>query len=150
MGSKLQFNPGFCVGCFACEIACKQEHLLEPGVRWIKMEREEAVTENHKPHLSFKLRVCEHCDDPPCAAVCPSEAIGKRSDGIVLIDYDRCIGCEECVEACPFGAMAYNPDQEMASKCDLCLHRLEQNIEPSCVAYCQGHAISLITNGIGG
>ena len=117
---------------------------MDPGIRWIRIEREETRNNANRPLLAFNLRVCRHCDDPACLAVCPSEAIMKRSDGVVLVDAERCIGCEQCVDACPYGAMTFDSNQEIASKCDLCSHRLKQNDAPRCVAYCQGKAIAII------
>jgi len=147
MTLKLLFNPTRCIGCFACEVACKQEHALERGIRWIRVERKETLENDKKPILHFNLKGCEHCDDPPCLPVCPSEAIIRRPDGIVLIDREQCTGCEQCIEACPFGAIVYDPDHEIASKCDLCLDRLEHNLDPNCVTYCQGEAILLSRDG---
>ena len=83
----------------------KQEHLLDRGIRWIKVEREEADNDADRPSLSFNLRVCRHCDDPACLAVCPSEAIMKRSDGVVLIDEGHEAGAAAKVHE--FGTLSF-------------------------------------------
>ena len=144
MSLKLAFQSKFCVGCFACESACKQEHALAEGVRWIRVKREERMGNDDKPFLSFSLDVCEHCDDPPCQPVCPSEAIKKQEDGTVLLDPELCTGCQECIEACPYGVITYDEKNEAASKCNLCHHRLERKLAPSCVVNCPGKAINLV------
>lgn len=92
-----------CVGCHACTIACVSENNLPPGVVYRPV-----VTEEHGtyPNLQtrFTPRPCMQCDNPPCVPVCPVNATWKRVDGIVAIDYDRCIGCRYCLTACPYGA----------------------------------------------
>lgn len=145
LGNKthcIVLHPDLCIGCFSCVVACKQEHHLPVGVNWIKIHRIDG-TKSGEPSLTFKMDFCQHCDNPPCLSVCPSDAITKREDGIVLIDDNICIGCQLCIDACPFGAIEYDVDRGVASKCTLCLHRLEQNREPSCVTYCPANAISI-------
>ena len=123
-----------CMGCHACEVACKQEHGLKVGPRLIRVI--EKVPE-------FIPVYCRHCAKPPCRDACPVEAITRTPKGIVLIDNDLCIGCRECVEACPFGAMQFDPDDEVAIKCDLCVDLLEQGKKPACLSICPTGCISL-------
>jgi len=68
-------------------------------------------------------------------------AITKRGDGIVLIDEELCIGCRDCIEACPLGVMQFDEDKKVAQKCDLCVNRLDKGLQPSCVATCPSHCI---------
>lgn len=92
-----------CVGCHACTVACIAENKLPPGVVYRPVVQEEiGVYPNMQ--LRFFPRPCMQCDEPPCVPVCPVGATWKRPDGIVAIDYDRCIGCRYCVAACPYGA----------------------------------------------
>lgn len=77
----------------------------------------------------------------PCLESCPMEAIFRNQLGIVLNDNELCIGCRECLEACPFGAMQFDADQEVAVKCDLCLDRLQNNQRPACVKPCTTQCI---------
>ncbi len=93
-----------CVGCEACVIACKIENRTPPGVFYTVVTREPLPgARNDRP--VFMTKPCFHCDDPPCVPVCPVNATFKRpSDGIVIVDYDRCIGCRYCIAACPYGA----------------------------------------------
>lgn len=92
-----------CVGCHACTVACIAENQLPPGVVYRPVLTEE---EGEFPNLMMRFmpRPCMQCDNPPCTPVCPVEATWKRKDGIVAIDYDKCIGCRYCVTACPYGA----------------------------------------------
>ena len=93
-----------CVGCEACVIACKLENMTPPGVFYTVVTREKLPgARNDRP--VFMPKPCFHCEHPPCVSVCPVNATYKRdSDGIVVVDYDRCIGCRYCLVACPYGA----------------------------------------------
>ncbi len=92
-----------CVGCHACTIACIAENHLPPGVVYRPVVTEE-FGEFPNVQLRFTPRPCMQCDSPPCVPVCPVNATWKRADGIVAIDYDKCIGCRYCIAACPYGA----------------------------------------------
>ncbi len=92
-----------CVGCHACTIGCVAENKLPPGVVYRPVVTEEAG-EYPRVRMKFTPRPCMQCDKPPCVPVCPVRATWKRPDGVVTIDYDRCIGCRYCLTACPYGA----------------------------------------------
>ena len=96
-----------CIGCSACTIACKAENHLPPGVVYRPVIEEE-VGEYPNVTRNFLPRPCMQCDDPPCTSVCPVNATWKRDDGIVVIDYDRCIGCRYCLSACPYSARYFD------------------------------------------
>jgi molybdopterin-containing oxidoreductase family iron-sulfur binding subunit len=122
-------------------------------------------TQEQSPEKPVIL-LCNHCDKPPCAQVCPVQATFKRPDGIVIVDYHRCIGCRYCVIACPYNARFFNFKEAeewsntgyprrthgVAEACNLCAHRLEvtgengEPGEPACVEACRregGAAISV-------
>ena len=92
-----------CVGCHACTIACVAENKLPPGVVYRPVTTEERGSFPNV-HLKFTPRPCMQCENPSCTPVCPVKATWKRPDGVVAIDYDRCIGCRYCLTACPYGA----------------------------------------------
>jgi len=121
-----------CIGCHACEVACKQEHGLGIGPRLIR------IIEKAPDFIPI---YCHHCTKAPCKDACPVDAIYRDEQGIVLIDNDLCIGCKACVEACPFGAMQFDEEREIAVKCDLCIERLKNNEEPACSKACPTHCI---------
>ncbi len=124
---SLMFLKKDCMGCHACEVACKQEHGLGVGPRLVRViERAPVYTPVY----------CHHCTKAPCLDSCPVEAIYRDGRGLVLIDDDKCIGCMECLPACPFGAMQFDDETELAIKCDLCADRLEQGLGPACAAVC--------------
>ncbi len=96
-----------CVGCSACTIACVAENKLPPGVVYRPVLEKEIGT---YPNVSrvFVPRPCMQCDNPPCTPVCPVGATYKNEEGIVVVDYDQCIGCRYCITACPYGARTFD------------------------------------------
>lgn len=97
-----------CVGCRACVVACKAENKTPPGVSYTAVV-EEAVANRFDDKPIFMTKPCFHCENPPCVDVCPVSATFKRErDGIVVIDYDRCIGCRYCITGCPYGARTFD------------------------------------------
>lgn len=159
-----------CVGCEACTIACKQENHTPPGVAYAKVIKEERG-EYPNVKRTFLPILCNHCDNPPCVPVCPVGATWKREeDGIVVVDYDICIGCRYCMAACPYGARYFDfgenyfeplnefeqqPSPEYGEyrqrkdgqspignvrKCTFCLHRVLQGELPACVQTCMPRA----------
>jgi Fe-S-cluster-containing dehydrogenase component len=121
-----------CTGCHACEVACKQEHGLGVGPRLIK------VIERAPSYIPI---YCHHCARPPCKDSCPVDAISRNEWGIVHVDEELCIGCKACVEACPFGAMQFDEEREVALMCDLCYDRLKNDEEPACSMACPTRCI---------
>ena len=129
-----------CIGCHACTVACKSEFDVPLGVNRSWVEYTEKGTFPHVDR-SFLPRLCNHCSEPPCVRVCPTNATWRDDDnGVVVIDEDICIGCKYCIQACPYGARFLNPTTGAAEKCDFCIHRVTQGIEPSCVNTCIGKA----------
>lgn len=128
----LMFFKKDCMGCHACEIACKQEHGLGVGPRLVR------VIENSPDYTPV---YCHHCANAPCKRSCPVEAIQRNEQGIVLIDRGLCIGCKECIVACPFGAMQFDGDGAVAIKCDLCRDRLAKGEAPACSRVCATRCI---------
>jgi molybdopterin-containing oxidoreductase family iron-sulfur binding subunit len=92
-----------CVGCHACTIACVVENKLPPGVVYRPVVQEDFGT---YPNIQMRFfpRPCMQCESPTCVTVCPVHATWKRPDGIVIVNYERCIGCRYCLSACPYGA----------------------------------------------
>jgi Fe-S-cluster-containing dehydrogenase component len=96
-----------CVGCHACTIACVAENKLPPGVVYRQVVEEEL---GRYPNVSMRFipRPCLQCDEPPCVPVCPVGATYKRPDGVVAMDYERCIGCRYCMNACPYNSRYFD------------------------------------------
>lgn len=129
-----------CIGCHACTVACKAEHDVPIGVyrTWVKYI-EKGEFPNSRRY--FLVNRCNHCDDAPCVAICPTKALYKRADGIVDFDNTRCIGCKSCMQACPYDALYIDPYSHTAAKCNYCAHRTEMGLEPACVVVCPERAI---------
>ncbi|MBU1181783.1 MAG: 4Fe-4S dicluster domain-containing protein [Proteobacteria bacterium] len=128
----LALDPQKCNGCKLCEIACS---LFHDG------EVDPARSRIHVLEWNLKgifLPVfCQHCADAPCKAACPKDAISWQDDwGRVVIDYDRCVSCQMCVAACPFGSIGFDKAREVVFKCDLC------NGQPQCVNFCEPGALT--------
>jgi Fe-S-cluster-containing dehydrogenase component len=138
---SLIVDTDLCYGCFTCEVACKQEHGLPVGTNFIKVQQIGPHRVGGKLKMDFVPMACKHCGKPACLEACPVDAIYKRSDGIVLINEETCIGCQLCIEACPFGAPQFVSEKNVVEKCDLCVDRIDQGQLPACVHHCPTEAI---------
>jgi len=125
-----------CIGCEACVQAC-MECGTHRGRSMIHLERiDRAVTTQTAP------MVCMHCEDPTCAEVCPADAIKQNEDGVVQSSLKpRCIGCSNCVLACPFGVPKYDAEIDQMMKCDMCLDRTSEGLKPMCASVCPSEAL---------
>ncbi len=171
---------GLCIGCRRCSYACKLENNVPDSINppyimvfETKYKPGQVIDENLpvKTHnggsglLYTKLRKdrmympvqCNHCDDPPCAKVCPTKATYKSPDGIVMMDYNKCIGCRYCMAACPYNARRFNWSRPeipldkinplvpirtdgVAEKCTFCVHRTRRGRTTRCVEACPNKA----------
>ncbi len=165
-------NLSICIGCRKCVEACHQENnhdrsTYQSYIRVFEMEagsidfsRGRADYDHPVPAPGkFYMPVqCQQCENPPCVDVCPIEATWQEPDGIVVVDYDWCIGCRYCEAACPYHARRFNwhepviaadevnPDQAylsnrirpqgVAEKCTFCLHRTRKGLLPACLEAC--------------
>jgi molybdopterin-containing oxidoreductase family iron-sulfur binding subunit len=156
---RFQAEPGLAATCIA---ACHKIHNVpsiptNQDVKWIWTEHyENAFPDDMNQNMQEGLEqipilvFCNHCDNPPCVRVCPTQATYKRPDGIVMMDMHRCIGCRFCMAACPFGARSFNFQDPrpflkeenikfptrmkgVVEKCTLCYERLAEGLKPACV-----------------
>jgi Fe-S-cluster-containing dehydrogenase component len=150
-----------CVGCSACVTSCKAWNTSgisggmsdrnpygeDPtGTFFNRVQTYEVGTFPNTETVHFP-KSCLHCEDPPCVPVCPTGASYKRpEDGIVLVDYDKCIGCKYCAWACPWGVREIDEQQKVMKKCTLCVDRIyDENLpealrQPACVLACPTNA----------
>jgi Fe-S-cluster-containing dehydrogenase component len=129
-----------CVGCMDCVVACKVENNVPEGFNrdWIASEVSGAFP---TLHMEIRSERCNHCDAPPCVYCCPTGASHVHDvGGVVLVDYDKCIGCKACIASCPYGARFINP-KGYAEKCTFCIHRVEDGLNPACVSVCPTHCM---------
>ena len=138
-----------CVGCRTCVVACKMENDLPSKKYRIRVVDPHENTIGEKPLGQFpKVMMqwipipCQHCGNPPCVEKCSTGAMKKREeDGVVFVDTNECIGCGECVEACPYDAIILDENSGIIDKCTMCLHRIDEQMEPFCVMVCPTRAI---------
>ena len=131
-----------CWGCRTCEVACKQENRSAEGVKLISVREDGPRQIDEQSEFVFKVNLCRHCDEPPCADACPEEAISKRDDGLVIMDYDLCTGCQACIPECPYDAIAFDDEKDIAQKCNLCHDRVDHGLIPACADnVCLAHCI---------
>ncbi|MEJ2604337.1 MAG: 4Fe-4S binding protein [Gammaproteobacteria bacterium] len=145
-------NPERCIGCRQCEFACALAHSRSH-------EAATAVSEDPRPHTrihvlpgpafntSFPSR-CRHCDPAPCIGACPTGAMARdEAEDLVLVDPERCITCAMCAMVCPFDAVDFHvagngaPPRLVATKCDGCIERVREGIQPACVEACKVGAL---------
>jgi len=134
---KLAIVPERCSGCKLCEVVCSMSHFNVVNPR---KSRVRVMVLYPQPVIRMPI-VCNQCKDPKCADACPTGAI-TRVDGIVKINAEECIGCEQCVISCPFGAIYTHEDYNVPFKCDLC------GGDPECVKACPKDAIIYIPRHI--
>jgi len=154
-----------CVGCWTCAVVCKEENNVPLGLWWNRVANEGGnwfdTPEGEYPNLQMGYLpvACQHCEEAPCVKVCPTRATYKRADGIVMQDYEKCIGCRYCMAACPYGVRNFNwgepqriPSFDYGSaqvparpkgvveKCTFCVHRVDEGRQPACVESCPTQA----------
>lgn len=150
-----------CVGCHACVTNCKawntsgygapladeSPYGTDPSGVWLNRIHSFETEKEDMSALVHFPKSCLHCDDAPCVTVCPTGASYKRvSDGIVLVDESKCMGCGLCAWACPYGAREMDPSEGVMKKCTLCVDRIynenlpEEDREPACVRTCPTNA----------
>lgn len=128
MGGEILLRPERCILCLACEVACAREHGGQACVWVVPRDGRGAPVS------------CRQCQTAPCVEVCPPGALEQRNGHVFLVA-EKCTGCELCLWACPFGAMALDAGQGQAYKCDLCVSRQEEGLEPACVLTCPSQAL---------
>jgi len=157
-----------CIGCKGCQVACKAWNKLPAEqtkvsggeytnptyfspITWKIVHFKEIGdydnTQSGTGGLKWRMLAdnCKHCLEPGCVSVCPSGALWKRSDGPVLYDLDRCIGCGYCEMACPWGIPNFDEEIHSIRKCTMCFDRIDQGLEPACVATCPTDALKFMT-----
>lgn len=143
------FDASACTGCKASQIACVDKNNLPTDILWRRVfiyggggwvQQGNIFTPNNLFTYAVST-ACNHCEKPICLEVCPTKAISKRADGIVLIDANRCIGCRYCEWACPYGAPQYNEEIKAMTKCTFCYDLIDQGQNPACVDACVMRAL---------
>ena len=143
-------DGGKCTGCKTCQVACKETYKLPvsnlyrkvynyQGGSWKPTEAGHYVPDGVFGY--FVSLACNHCSSPACVANCPTGAMYKDDDGTVQHDDEACIGCQTCVNSCPYGAPQFIEEDKIVQKCDTCRALREAGHEPVCVEACPMRAI---------
>ncbi len=146
-----------CIGCRGCQVACKQWNELPamfsmnrgtyqnpPDLQantWTLVRFQEVSDRNDGVKWLFRKDGCMHCTDATCVNLCPAGARFRLDSGAVGTDNEKCIGCQSCVVACPFGKPRYSEETNKAYKCKLCTERVQNNLTPACVKACPTGAL---------
>jgi Fe-S-cluster-containing dehydrogenase component len=139
-GYEFYVDPSRCIGCQACVNACAEcdTHRGVPMIHVDFIDRRNSI--------ATVPTVCMHCDDPTCAQVCPADAIKKGPDGVVHSSLKpRCVACNNCVLACPFGVPKMIVAAEQMMKCDMCYDRTSEGLRPMCATVCPSQALAYVT-----
>lgn len=151
MAKQLGFHidQTFCTGCKACQVACKDKNDLPVGVNWRRVVEytgggwsTDGVTAEPNVFTYYTSISCNHCEDPICVRVCPTQAMHKGEDGIVSVDADKCVGCRYCEWACPYSAPQFNAASGVMTKCNFCADYLAEGKDPACVAACPSRVLT--------
>lgn len=137
------FDSSACSGCKACQVACQDKHHLPAHLRWRRVYEvtggswQAAGAAWAQDVFAFNLSIsCNHCQQPICVEVCPTQAMHQRADGLVVIDQQQCVGCQYCSWACPYEAPQYDASRGHMTKCNFCVDNLAAGRPPACVAAC--------------
>lgn len=132
-----------CIGCNACQIACKDFHDLETGKNFRRADTVMYVENGEKKYAHFSGS-CRQCETPACLTACPFGAIKKTEEGIVIVDETLCRGCGACERSCPSGAVYVSARDHKAKKCDTCLALREKGQNPVCVDACLTQCLKFV------
>ena len=138
-GYEFYVDPSRCIGCKACENACAEcdTHRGTPMIHVDFIDR--------KNTIAAAPTVCMHCRNPTCAQVCPADAIKMSDDGVVQSSLKpRCVACNNCVLACPFGVPKMMVRAEQMMKCDMCYDRTSVGKKPMCATVCPSQALAYV------
>lgn len=135
------FDQSKCIGCHTCQVACKDRHdIQKAGARPRRVGTYEAGS---FPDVGmFHIAIsCNHCENPACVNNCPTAAMYKNAEGIVVHDDNTCIQCKSCMMVCPYGAPQFDKQAKKIVKCDSCLDLRKAGHDPNCVAACPMRAL---------
>lgn len=141
MTQGFYFDATHCIGCRTCQVACKDRHDLQSvGIRPRKVESAEAGSypDSKIFHVSIS---CNHCADPACVKGCPTAAMHKTEDGIVVHDDSKCVLCKNCMSVCPYAAPQFDEVKSVIVKCDSCKDLREAGMNPTCIDACPMRAL---------
>lgn len=148
MNRMIYVEPGLCLSCKSCELACAVAHSESKDLFMALYEEplpQARVQVEGLEGRSVPLQ-CRHCEDAPCIKICPTGAINRLSTGSpLLIQQDKCIGCKWCLMVCPFGMIQLQNGGKGVIKCDLCVERLAHGREPACVSSCPTGALKFLS-----
>lgn len=146
------FDASACTGCKTCQVACKDKNDNPIGVNfrkvvtygggsWMPHPTQKGIYVPNNVYAYSVSVACMHCVAPICVEVCPTGAMNKHDNGIVVVDKAKCIGCRLCQQSCPYGAPQFNEEKGVMTKCNLCEDLIAIGEQPSCVGSCPQRAL---------
>jgi Fe-S-cluster-containing dehydrogenase component len=139
MGKRVYLNLDLCCGCRSCAAACAYGHHIQSLLGHARLPDGQGKVEATEAELPLH---CLHCEQPACVAACPNDAMQRQEDGMVLRSQFKCVACNSCSVACPFGVIQPDLNKQIVPKCDLCIDRLREGEIPRCVQTCTSGALS--------
>ena len=133
-------DQSLCVGCEACTTVCKSVYGVSTGIFRTKIDREETGT-FPSVKVSYNKRACRHCREAACVMACPTRALQKTPQQLTVLDEHLCITCNYCAGNCPYGAINYDRSSRVMEKCNLCLPRIQDGLQPLCSEVCTSRVI---------
>lgn len=162
MQLAMLINLNRCIACNTCYIVCQRQNNVAPGVTRNRLVAFGPKGRYPLMHMQIVSVPCMHCDNAPCVRICPVQATYQREDGIVVQDDSKCIGCRDCMPACPYDARSYNKNlpfggepprnanpavpirsKHTIEKCTFCIELIDSGeLMPYCVQFCPGQAMT--------
>lgn len=125
-----------CIACGQCQKACRSRHGLPEGENFIKIYKDFQTGVQPNIKIENLTAQCNHCENAPCARICPTKTTYMNEDGIMVMDSSKCIGCKGCITACPYNARIWSEKFQTPEKCNFCDGYVQKGMQPACVEAC--------------
>lgn len=125
-----------CIACGQCQVGCRARHEYPEDEDYIKLYKDFQTGTHPNIKIENLTAQCNHCENAPCARICPTQATYINEDGIMVMDSSKCIGCKGCIAACPYNARIWSEKFKTPAKCNFCDGYVQAGKQPACVEIC--------------